>query len=393
MSKIVRVKLNPELLVWARESAGYTLADIAEFFGKSEDKISAWESGDEMLTLHQLEKFANKVKRPLGAFFLPNPPEEPPIPQDYRVLSGKNAGDFEPETLISIREARVSLSEISELLEAIGDNQLVLSLPKISLDDEPEEKAMELRNRIGISINQQLRWKTVNQALNAWRDAVFDFGVLVLNLPFALQDARGFSIVENDLAAVGLSTKDAYEARIFSMFHEICHLCLNMPGVSGGEASPKNARNEPNVRLERFCDKFAAAFLVPLSEETIRNELKRIVEDGIVDDLKLRYFARKLKISKYALLRRMFEGRYIKEDAYWATYNDWIESDRNIPKKKSSGGAHYADVQFSEKGKRYVSLVMEALDSRAISYHDASAYLSVDTKWFDKARSYSQWGS
>ncbi len=391
MANIVRVKLNPKLLVWARTSSGYSLCDIAKLFDKSEEDISAWETGSQMPTINQLKKFANKVKRPLAAFFLPEPPDEPPVPQDYRVLSGKPLGEFEPETLIAIREARNSLSEVGEMLDAIGSDRLVLSLPSIRLQDNPEDKAIEFRSQLGVTVERQMRWNSVNQALNAWRDAVFDFGVLVLSLSFTLRDARGFCIIENDLAAVGLSTKDAHEARIFSLFHEICHLCLNMPGVSGGDAPPKNMPNEPNLRVERFCDKFAASFLIPLSDEGVKAEIERIAGGEIVEDEALRYFSRKLKISKYALLRRMLEADYIEEDTYWRAYNKWIEVDRKVPNKKSSGGAHYADVQFSEKGKRYVSLVMEALDCGAISYHDASAYLSVDPKWFDRARSYSQW--
>lgn len=389
MAGVVRVKLNPELLAWARTSSGYSIGDIAKLFGKSEDEIAAWESGNEMPTLPQLEKLANKLKRPLAAFFLPKPPVEPEIPRDYRVLSGKPIGQFEPDTLVAIREARTSLSEIVELSEAVGGDRLILSLPTIRLDDNPEEKAREFRSRLGITIDQQLRWENVNQALNAWRDVVFDFGVLALCLSFALHDARGFCIIENDLAAVGLSTKDVHEARIFSLFHEICHLCLNMPGVSG-EVPAKDLHDEPNLRIERFCDKFAAAFLIPVYDETIDTELKQIAKEGISDDNDLRNFAKKLKVSKYALLRRMFEGGYIKEDSYWTAFNAWAELDRKSSKKKPSGGAHYAVVQFGEKGKRYVSLVMEALDSRAISYHDAASYLSVNTKWFDKARSYSQ---
>ncbi len=152
MAEVVRVKLNPELLVWARTSAGYSVGDIAKFFDKSEDKISAWELGSEMPTIHQLEKLANKVKRPLAAFFLPKPPDEPPLPQDYRVLSGKPSGEFEPDTLICIREARTALSELAELVEALGSDRLVLSLPTVRLDDNPEEKAVDFRSRLGITV-------------------------------------------------------------------------------------------------------------------------------------------------------------------------------------------------------------------------------------------------
>ena len=63
MARGRKVKLNdPALLTWARESAGYSVDDVADWFKtKSAADIRAWENGRDAPTYRQLEKFARKV--------------------------------------------------------------------------------------------------------------------------------------------------------------------------------------------------------------------------------------------------------------------------------------------------------------------------------------------
>ena len=70
--------INPKILVWARERAGYSIEEIAlKLKRKSTIEISNWESGKSVPTYAQLEKLAyTYYKRPLAIFFLPSPPPE-----------------------------------------------------------------------------------------------------------------------------------------------------------------------------------------------------------------------------------------------------------------------------------------------------------------------------
>lgn len=65
--------INPEILRWARESSGYSLEDICVTIKKYND----WENGKDFPTYVELEKLANKFKRPLAIFFFPKVPQEP----------------------------------------------------------------------------------------------------------------------------------------------------------------------------------------------------------------------------------------------------------------------------------------------------------------------------
>src|SRR5438093_189341 len=66
--------INTQILVWARERAGMTIAQVAKATGRDVSVIEAWESGDAAPTYPQLEDLAYRVyKRPLALFFFPDP--------------------------------------------------------------------------------------------------------------------------------------------------------------------------------------------------------------------------------------------------------------------------------------------------------------------------------
>ena len=56
MSKQVRASINPDLLVWARESIGLNLETAARKIQVNPDRLGNWESGDESPTINQLRK-------------------------------------------------------------------------------------------------------------------------------------------------------------------------------------------------------------------------------------------------------------------------------------------------------------------------------------------------
>ena len=68
--------INPDIVKWARERSGYTLQEVAKSLNRDVATISNWESGAAAPTYVQLEKLADKYKRPVAMFFFPEPPHE-----------------------------------------------------------------------------------------------------------------------------------------------------------------------------------------------------------------------------------------------------------------------------------------------------------------------------
>lgn len=74
MGASIHVPINPELLVWARESAGYDTNGAASRLGVSQEKLENIEAGEAQITYVQLRKAAEVYKRSLAAFFMAAPP-------------------------------------------------------------------------------------------------------------------------------------------------------------------------------------------------------------------------------------------------------------------------------------------------------------------------------
>jgi Zn-dependent peptidase ImmA (M78 family) len=384
MSSRAKVEFNNSaLLTWARESGGYSLEDIAHFFNKSVDDIAAWERGEDAPTYPQLERLANKLKRPIAVFFLPEAPVNPPPPSDFRSLKPQTNRPYAPESLLAFRKARNRLAEARELLEAL-DIPMIYPLPKWSADEHPEVKAKELRTLLGVSLDEQIHCRDRYAAMDLWRSVLFDHGVVVLVFQLPLEDVRAFCLFDMELAAIGLSSKDPEYGRIFSTFHEVAHLCINAPGASGNtDLSPIQRRRTTTARIEDYCDRFAAAFVLPSHEKVVREALRSLAADLTIENG--RYLANRFKVSKYVILRRCLDLGDIASHKYWEVFNSWRLED-NVVTSKSAGGGDYIKNQVSRLGKRLSALVLEALDNQAISTYEAQELLSLAPKHFSSVR-------
>jgi len=101
------VRIEPSILVWARESLGLSLTEVALKLDKDRETIQEWEYGTSFPTLAQLEKLAyNIYKRPLAVFFLPKPPKESTPKQDFRTLPENEISNLSPELRLIIRKAK-----------------------------------------------------------------------------------------------------------------------------------------------------------------------------------------------------------------------------------------------------------------------------------------------
>lgn len=368
-----KVKLDtPEILAWARTEIGLSEYDVAKRFNKSEETITSWENGDDAPTFRQLTELANYYKRPLAAFFLPSVPPDSPKPEDHRTLPRLALGQFSKETLIAYREVYNMISDTQEIFQMLN-NDTVFSLPNWTMDHSPEEQAELLRNFLNIPMKRQIQeMTTYNLALDIWRSALFDHGIIVRICRMPIEDARAFCLFKGELSGIGLSNEDRDHGKIFSLFHEVCHLGLGKPGVSG----ISNRISSPNQEIEQYCDRFSASFLLPASHHEVIESLSSLRTS--LDYETARRVANKFKVSKYVAIRRAMDLTYISSDQYWQTYNEFQNIDRRYrPKPSSKRGGNYYATQISYNGKRYVSLVMDALYSHHINSFDVKRLVGL----------------
>jgi Zn-dependent peptidase ImmA (M78 family)/transcriptional regulator with XRE-family HTH domain len=376
MPEVIRVKLNnPAILKWAREGVGLKVPDVAKRFNKTPSTIEAWEKGDEAPTFRQLVELANYYKRPVAALFLPTIPPEAPKPRDYRTFPSITLGEYAKETLIAYREVYNMTKETRGLLDYLNYN-IVFSLPTWSTSDNPESKAAQLRALLGISIEKQVEFDSHQTALDAWRNILFDNGVVVRVCRMPIEDTRAFCLFTDRLAGIGLSNEDREHGKIFSLFHEVCHLALRQPGVSG--LSSNYATD--NQRIEQYCDHFAASFLLPSSHPDVLESLQLF--KGSIDYLELAmWVANKFKVSKYVALRRALDLGVISPQTYWEKMPEFKNFDAEYKEKqrlRGKGGGNYYANQVSYVGRRFLGLVMQALAQNYVTSVEAKRMLGID---------------
>lgn len=373
MPYALKVKLNnPKILAWARTEVGLSELEVAKRFNKTEDTIISWENGDDAPTFRQLSELANYYKRPLAAFFLPSIPPEFPKPVDHRTFHGSEIGRFSKDTLIAYREVYNMVFDVEELFQLLNLNT-VFSLPTWTLKDNPEEKAIIFRTSLNLPLERQIReMTTYNVALDMWRSVLFDNGVVVRICRMPIEDARAFCLFRDKLAGIGLSNEDRDYGKIFSLFHEVCHLALRRPGVSGLTTRMRS----PNQEIEQYCDQFSAAFLLPASHYEVNKSLMLLSSSLNLETA--RRVANKFKVSKYVVIRRALDLNYISSDEYWQIYDEFRSIDNSyIPEPGESRGGNYYATQISYNGKRFVALVMDALHKHQINSFDVKRLIGL----------------
>jgi Zn-dependent peptidase ImmA (M78 family) len=376
----ISVKVEPSVLRWARESIGLSKDDVATKLKKTVSIVDSWEKGDEMPTLAQLDKLTIIYKRPLAVFFLPAPPIEKQLNQDFRTLPDANLNALPPEIRLSIRRVKRLQAVLSELYD--GKNPIEHPLHKsfkVAVAGNFQDYALELRKHLNISIDMQASWRDERQALNEYKDCFEKNGLFVFQQSLSIANdrnfsARGFSLTDTEFPVIVLNTKDSVHGRIFTIFHELCHILFNTGGIFS--EMDMNALSIEAKQIEVFCNAFAGAFLVPsdyLKGEAVVRDVKRPQSwnDNTLVTLSKRY-----KVSSEVILRRLLDLGLTTNDFYSSKKVEW-ETKQKTSKPTKKGFKTPWDKCISEKGRGYISSVLIKHKEGRLSYRDVMDYLGI----------------
>lgn len=303
--------MSRKVLKWARETSGLSEEIAAKRIGLKPEILEQWEGKEATPTPRQLEKIADVYKRPVASFFLEDPPEERPLPVDFRSL-GTEQSSFSPKIRFAIRRARWL---VSAYLDFARDFSIPpATIPKIR-EQGPERLAISMRELVGAS-TAPTRGKQPSEALTIWRGILETKGFLVFQFSIPVEEARALSLVE-EYPIILLSSKDSYPARVFSLFHELAHILLHRPGLCIPEIGrPRTA----SLDIERLCNSAAGLALVPsqdLGSHPVVSELRR----GSDLHESLEPLARYFGVSRQVILRRLADIQIIS----WAVFGQMMD--------------------------------------------------------------------
>ncbi len=205
----IKANVKAELLIWARESAGFSIDDAAKKTQIKPGRLVSWEEGDTQPTIVQLRKLAQIYKRPLAVFYLSAPPKIFDALHDFRHLPDKVQRKESTHLKLEIRLAVYRREIALDLYGMLGEEP-----PKftgtVSIADDPENMADKIRELAGIHYDDQVVWKSEYEAFNTWRAALENLGIIIFQAQKVdLNEMRGFSISETPLPVIVLNTKDS----------------------------------------------------------------------------------------------------------------------------------------------------------------------------------------
>ncbi len=363
--------INPDILRWARERSGYTAEAIAAFLKKDVSIVIDWELGERALTYVQLEKLADKYKRPIAIFFFPEPPEEPNIAENLALRSSDNTL-LEPRIHILLRQAYARQLSLMELNFGINPMEM-----KIFRDfqarptDSAKELAQQARAYLNISVTTQVKWKSTTEALESWRDRIEEAGIFVFKEAFQDDSIDGFCLVHDEFPVIYLNNSRPPVRQIFSLCHELGHLLL-------GENDITRGLSQGSGNIEDFCDQFAAEFLVP------SDDLKTRLNFSVYDDDAIEELANHYKVSRPVILLKLVKRGILTQEDYWEKIDQWTEEYIYQIKKKtggktSSGGSYY-NTRATYLGYRFMELAFGKYRQGHCSIEQLAEHLNVKVR-------------
>ena len=371
--------INPDILKWARERSGYTVETIATALNKDVSIVNDWESGERALTYVQLETLADKYKRPIAIFFFPEPPEESNTTENPALRSSDN-DHLDPRIHILLRQAHTRQLSLMELnLGANPSEKKIFRDLQAQPTDSATTLAQQTRMYLNISVDTQVGWNSITEALENWRDNVEENGIFVFKEAFKDESVDGFCLVHNEFPVIYLNNSRPFVRQIFSLFHELGHLLLGENGITRSDIfHGRIFRGGTTQEIEGFCDQFAAAFLVP------SDDLKTRLNFSVYDDEAIEELANYYKVSRPVILLKLIDQGIFTPENYWQKIDQWTEEYESHLEKRaggttSSGGSYY-NTRATYLGYRFMELAFGKHRQGHCSIEQLAEHLNVKVK-------------
>jgi Zn-dependent peptidase ImmA (M78 family) len=365
---MTRVKIKPELFVWARERSRLSADHLAARF----PSLERWQSGDLDPTLKQAEDFAKTTHVPVGYLFLPAPPDEPlPIP-DFRTMAGREVRRPSPNLLEVIYACQQRQDWFREHARLSGQGALAF-VGSATVQSNIEQTAAVIRRALGFDLDVRARCPTWTDALRAMVSQADAIGVLVMTSGIVAsnthrrldtEEFRGFALVDPLAPLVFVNGSDSKSAQMFTLAHELAHVWLGQTALSDTTVASHQQNSS-----ETWCNRVAAEVLAPL--DVLRGELR--AGEPLANTVQR--LARRFKVSSLVVLQRLRDSQHLSGQAFDRAYREEIERLANLP-KRDGGGDFYVNTTARYSRRFTRALVESTLEGRTL-YRDALRMLGI----------------
>jgi Zn-dependent peptidase ImmA (M78 family) len=232
---------------------------------------------------------------------------------------------------------------------------------------------------MGVAGNVPRKWRDSSDAFNILKGQLESMGVLVFQLQLTPRGQkepgiRGFSAWNDHAPLVAVNTGYNASAKLYSLVHELGHLISRSDSSCLAYSGPGSAK-EPGS--ERWCELFAAAFLLPESRVTEYMAGLGYARDGeLADAGEVARIAGKMQVSVRAMALRLIDLGYSPRGLYGVIEREFQTSDRK-------GGKSFGPTRdrvarrLAETGPRLGGLLVDGIRRRSLSLRESASYLRV----------------
>jgi Zn-dependent peptidase ImmA (M78 family)/transcriptional regulator with XRE-family HTH domain len=368
-------RIAPEILIWARETAGLSVDAAAKKLGVSAHRLTEFEQGVREPTRNQIVAMSKRYYRPLVAFYLSKRPDDSERPQDFRSLPDHPSPGAEALVSALVRDVLSRQRLVKSALEELEEDKPLLFVGSAQIASGSDQVVKSLQNLLGVARQDFRAQRTVDEAFSLLRSAAEKAGVFVLlmgnlgthHTDIDVQVFRGFALADSIAPFVVINEKDSRAAWSFTLLHELVHILLGDTGISGYDGK---------AEVEKFCDTVAAQFLLERSE---------LSEIGLVDRPNTRTLGERIstfsgarnlsrKMVAYNLLRAdLIGGKLYRELA--AIFDS--ERKRRKEEDDREGGPNYYVVRRHRLGSSLISSVDRMIAAGVLTTPKAGMVLGV----------------
>lgn len=359
--------VNGEIIRWAREFYNMSPDEAAQAIGVDITRYMNWEDGTEHPTYAKLKKISDVFRKPSAVFFFPEPPQLPSIKGDLRTLPDEIVNSFSKNVIIQFEKAKVYQFSLEELY---GNKKSIIA-QRSSFPKDIDQLCDFFRMRLEFPISAQKARKSTKVVFEVFREKFYDLGIYVFKDAFKDNRISGICLNDDHFPVIVINNSMSFARQVFTLFHELYHLISDTSGAEIIRDEYYVTLDAQQTEIERACDTFANAFLVPMDD--FRQELKK----KPLNEYRIEELATLYSVSKEAIMYKLYKMGKMTP----AEYNDLKEffygdAIRNSEKRKgqSGGGNHYY-TQLAYLGQRYAGDVFKQYFSGKIDSVRASEML------------------
>ncbi len=377
--------LNPEIMIWARETAGLDRDTAARKIGLNPargvpgaERLAAIEAGVSMPSKSLLRRMAAQYHRPLITFYLPQIPAPVGLGHDFRTVPDQS----DPSNVLLatlLRDVKARQALVREILEDDEDAEEVAFIGAASGISDSRRLADLIVESIGFDRSAYRAHASSEDAFSYLRELIEKKGVFVLlagdcghwSTAIEVRIFRGFAIADRFAPFVVVNDQDARTAWSFTLLHEVAHLLLGESGVSGGS---------PNGRIEQLCSDAAAAVLITRAEVT---EFGKLMQGGGDDVSNIDAIANQARISRSMVAYQLFRTGMIAQ-ARWEELRNtfraqWLaQKEREREKSRAAeGGPNWYVVRRHRLGSAILAVARQGMADGSLTPTRAARMLGV----------------